>query len=254
MTGLYKKNLTVRSYELRSDGAVGHAVFLQWFQEAAFEASASRGFGMKEYDEMGAAWVMRGVDVEFLGAAHYLDEIEISTWVSDFHRVRSHREYQAHRAGHGTLLARARVDWVFLDATTLAPRRVPADMGVRFEPNGEPALEPIIWPDLSAGKPLGHFETTRRVQMYELDQMQHVNNSVYMNWIEQQAQDAWNSWGLAAIELRSARHKIEYRQAAVGNDMLLLISDAVRMETGIVWRTRIVRGETPLVEALSLSA
>ena len=252
MTIIYKKDLIVQSYELRSDGAVGHAVFLQWFQEAAFEASASGGFGMKEYNDMGAAWVMRGVDVEFLEPAHYLEKIEISTWVSDLHRVRSHREYEAHRAGDHALLARARVDWVFLDLTAFAPRRVPPEMATIFEPNGQPALEAIHWPDLTNGKPLGHFEATRRVQMYELDQMQHVNNSVYVNWIEQQAQDAWSAWGQAAAELNLTRHNFEYRQAALGNDALLLVSDAVTVEARIVWRTRILRGETLLVEALSL--
>ncbi|HEX7587793.1 MAG TPA: acyl-CoA thioesterase [Anaerolineae bacterium] len=253
MTGIYNKTLTVRSYELKSDGGVGHAVFLQWFQEAAFEASASRGFGMKEYNEMGAAWVMRGVDVEFLESARYLEEIEISTWVSDLHRVRSHREYEARRAIDRFLLARARVDWVFLDATTLALRRVPTEMGKLFEPNGRPALVPITWPDLTAGKPLGHFENTRRVQQYELDQMQHVNNSVYVNWIEQHAQDAWGAWGQDAAKLTLVRHNIEYRQAALRNDSLLLLSDATRIDERIIWRNRILRGETPLVEAWSLS-
>jgi len=253
MTAIFKKTLNVRSYELRSDGAVGHAVFLQWFQEAAFEASAAGGFGMKEYNDMGAAWVMRGVDVEFLGAAHYLEEIEISTWVSDLHRVRSHREYQAHRASDHALLARARVDWVFLDLATFAPRRVPSALEALVEPKGLPALAAIHWPDLTTGKALGHFEATRRVQMYELDQMQHVNNAVYVNWIEQQAQDAWNSWGQAAAELSLSRHNIEYRQAAVGNDALILLSDATRVDAGIVWRNLIFRGETLLVEASSLS-
>ena len=254
MTGIYKKTLSVRSYELRSDGVVGHAVFLQWFQETAFEASASRGFGMQEYDEMGAAWVMRGIDIEFLGNAHYLEEIEISTWVSDFHRVRSHREYQAHRVSDHDLLARARVDWVFLDASTFALRRVPAVMGERFEPNGQSALVPLPWPDLSSGKPLGHFESTRRVQQYELDQMQHVNNAVYINWIEQQAHDAWNAWGQSAAALSLARHDVEYRQAALENDTLLLVTDAARVDADIIWRNRILRGETLLVEASSLSA
>ena len=253
MSPIYKKSLTVRSYELRSDGAVGHAVFLQWFQEAAFEASAAGGFGIKQYDAMGAAWVMRSIDVEFLGSPHYLEEIEISTWVSDLHRVRSHREYEAYRASDHTLLARARVDWVFLDLTTYAPRRVLPAMRTLLEPGGQSALAAIHWPDLTTGKSLGHFEATRRVQVYELDQMQHVNNAVYVNWIEQQEQDAWGTWGQADAELNISRHNIEYRQAAVGNDSLLLVSDAARVDAGIIWRNLILRGETLLVEASSLS-
>jgi acyl-CoA thioester hydrolase len=252
MGAIYTKNLQVRSYELRSDGTVGHAVFMQWFQETAFEASASRGFGMRKYDEMGAVWVMREVDVEFLEPARYLEEIQVSTWVSDFHRVRSHREYEARRASDGTLLAHARVDWVFLDATTLALRRVPTEMSTLFELGEHPALEPIVWPDLAAGEALGHFETTRRVQQHELDQMQHVNNAMYVNWIEQQAHDAWRAWGQNPLALNFHRHHIEYRQAAIGDDVLLLVSDAARMGAQILWQHRILRGQTLLIEARSL--
>ncbi len=247
-------NLQVRSSELSRDGTVGHTVFLQWFQEAAFEASAALGYDMKKYDEMGAAWVMRGIDVEFLHAAHYQDKIEISTWVSDFHRVRSHREYEARRAGDQTLLAAARVDWVFLDSQTLALRRLPAEMATLFEPNGQAALEPIDWHDPSTGELLGHFETTRRVQQYELDRMWHVNNTVYVNWIEQQAYDAWRAWGKDAAALNLQRHSIEYRQAARGDDGLKLVSDAAQVDTRVVWRHRIFHDETLLVEARSLSA
>ncbi len=252
MAAIYKKNLQVRSYELSRAGAVNHAVFLQWFQEAAFEASAAGGFGMKVYDEMGAAWVMRNIDVEFRQPARYLDEIEISTWVSDFQRVRSHREYQARRASDHALLAVAHVDWVFLDSTTLALRRVPPEMGARFEPNGQVALEPIAWIPLAAGEALGHFESTRRVQQYELDRMQHVNNTVYVNWIEQQAHEAWRAWGKDPATLNLPRHSIEYRQAAKDDDALQLVSDAARVGAQIVWQHRIMRGETVLIQARSL--
>jgi acyl-CoA thioester hydrolase len=253
MAFIYQKNLHVRSYELNRAGEVNHAVFLQWFQEAAFEASAARGFGMNAYDAMGAAWVMREIDVEFQDAAHYQDQIEISTWVSDFQRVRSHREYQARRASDRALLAIARVDWVFLDSTTLALRRVPPEMGARFEPNGQAALEPIVWHPVTAGEALGHFESTRRVQQYELDRMQHVNNTVYVNWIEQQAHDAWRAWGKDSAALNLQRHLIEYRQAAKDDDALQLVSDAARVGAQVVWQHRIRRGDTLLIEAKSLS-
>ncbi len=252
MTAIYTEKLQVRSYELRQDGAVRHSVFLQWFQEAAFDASTARGYGMKEYDAMGAAWLMRGVDIEFLQAAHYPDKIELKTWVSDFHRVRSHREYEARRVSDGALLARARADWVFLDSKTFALRRIPAETAALFEPNGQLALQPIDWLDLTRGELLGHFETTRRVQQYELDWMQHVNNTVYLNWIEQHAYEAWRAWGIDPAALALQRHWIEYRQAAKGDDTLRLVSDAARVDGNIIWQHRIWRGETLLIEARSV--
>jgi YbgC/YbaW family acyl-CoA thioester hydrolase len=254
MAVVHTLNLRVHSYDLGSNGAAGHAAFLRWFQEAAFEASAARGYGMKEYDAMGAAWLMRSVDVEFLQPARYQDEIEIRTWVSDFQRVRAHREYEARRANDAALLARARADWVFLDSKTFALRRVPAEAAALFEPNGQPALDATRWRDLAEGKPLGHFEATRRVQQYELDWMQHVNNTIYVNWIEQQAHDAWRAWARDPAALNLQRHLIEYRQPAKDGDTLQVISDAARVDAHIVWKHRILRGETLLIQAQSLSA
>ncbi len=127
-------------------------------------------------------------------------------------------------------------------------------MGALFEPNGQAALGPIDWRDPTTGEPLGHFESTRRVQQYELDRMRHVNNTVYVNWIEQQAHDAWRAWGKDAAALNLQRHSIEYRQAAKGDDGLKLVSDAAQVDTRVVWRHRIFHDETLLVEARSLSA
>lgn len=253
MTVLHKNKLQVRSYELNSSGVVNHAVYLQWFQEVAFDASAALGYDMKAYADLNAAWVMRGIDVEFLQPAHYQENIEVTTWVSDFRRVRSHREYEARRASDGALLTRAHADWVFIDSTTFALRRVPAEAVALFAPDGRPAVEPMQWPDPAAGQALGHFEEARRVQKHELDNwMHHVNNSVYVNWIEQQAGDAWRAWGLASGSLNLQRHLIEYRQAALENETLQLVSDAARLDRRIIWNHRILRGDAVLIEARSI--
>lgn len=254
MSSSHTKHHSVTSYELRADGNAGHSAFLQWFQETAFEHSASVGWGMDTYDTHNSTWVMRIIDVEFLQPARYLEEIGIRTWVSDFQRVRSHREYEAFRASDAVLLARARVDWVHLDRTTFAPKRVPQEMGDVFAPNGKPALVPIQWHAVTEGEAIGHYESSRRVYQYELDQMQHVNNTVYLNWIEQQMHDAWRAWSQEVAALNVHRHYIEYRQQAVGDDELRLVSDAARIGNEIIWQHGIYRGEMLLIDAKSLGS
>jgi YbgC/YbaW family acyl-CoA thioester hydrolase len=243
----------VRSYELDRKGEIGHAVLLQWFQETAFQASAALGYGMKKYDELGAAWVMRGIDVEYLQPARYLDVVEVTTWVSDFQRVRSHREYQARRAADAAVIARARVDWVFLDSKTFALRRVPAEAVELFQPSGDIALQPIEWPAIDGEDAVERFESTRRVQEYELDRMQHVNNTVYSNWIEELAIEAWRDWGRNPDELALSRHFIEYRQPAKAGEGLTLVTRAKRISGKTAWSHRILRGDTLIVQAHSIS-
>jgi hypothetical protein len=52
----------------------------------------------------------------------YGDEIEATTWIADFRRVRSRRDYVVH-AGERRV-AHASTDWVFVDGATLRPRRI----------------------------------------------------------------------------------------------------------------------------------
>ena len=64
-------------------------------------------------------------------------------------RVRSYREYELRRVSDGRLVAIAQADWVYINATTLFPRRIPAEAFAAFQPNGRsalasaPLLEPI---------------------------------------------------------------------------------------------------------------
>ncbi|MBI4787088.1 MAG: hypothetical protein HY782_08590 [Chloroflexi bacterium] len=242
----------VRGYELREDGRIGHATFVQWFEEAAIQASAALGYDLAKYHALNAAWVIRDLDVEFLDSPRYGEPVEVTTWVSDFRRIRSHREYQARRANGGELLARGRAEWIFLDLQTMRPRRLSPEMVASFETNSIPALEPMDWPAFESGESLGQWEATRCVQNYEIDQMQHVNNVVYLNWIEQHAREAWVAWERDPAALRLRRHYIQFRQAAQDGDLLRVVTDTARVAGSVIWRHQILRGDTLLVEARSV--
>ena len=252
MFSTFTATFQVRGYELRENGQIGHATLLQWFEETAIQASASLGYDLDKYHALNAAWVIRDLEVEFLGAPQYGDQVQVKTWISDFRRIRSHREYEARRADNGELLARGRAEWIFLDMKTMLPRRLSAEMVASFEANGIPALAPIEWPALEAGECLGHYEATRQVQHYEIDQMRHVNNVVYVNWIEQQARDAWRAWKCDPATLDLKRHYVQYRQPARPGDLLRLASTAARVGVAVVWRHQFFRDDTLLVEARSL--
>jgi len=67
---------------------------------------------------------------------------------------------------------------------------------------------------------------TFRVQPEDIDQLNHVNNVVYVQWIQDAAVNHWNS--VAPDEIKNSfvwvivRHEIDYRQSAKLNDELLI--------------------------------
>jgi acyl-CoA thioester hydrolase len=70
------------------------------------------------------------------------------------------------------------------------------------------------------------FEMTVSVQPADIDEQNHVNNAVYLRWVQDVATAHWNS--LASAEAQAAigwvvlRHEIDYRSpASLGDEILL---------------------------------
>ncbi len=175
MTRIYRRRYRVRGYEVDASSRVHDSVYLNYIQQAAFEASADVGYDTRRYDALGTIWVIRQQNIVYLTPLGYSDEVELTTWVSDFRRVRSHREYELRRVSNQELVAVAQADWVYIDVVTLFPRRIPPDAVEKFQANGRRALDSAPPSEPAApvdGRP---FLYRHRVKAYELDNLRHVN-------------------------------------------------------------------------------
>ncbi|MEO6392355.1 MAG: thioesterase family protein [Pyrinomonadaceae bacterium] len=227
----YTRRFRVRHYELDSFNHVNNAVYANYLQEAAIEASADAGFDLDWYQTRGTRWVIRELSIRYHTPASYLDELDVTTWVSEVRRATSTREYLITRVSDGAMVARARVNWVYVDATTGRPTRIDEAFTDSFAPDGK--QEPIgiriekATPTVDAHR----YHTRRRVQMRELDPSQHVNNGVYLHWIEQAYFDAiragghpveaWEAQGIRAFQ---GGHSIEYFNEARDNEEIEIVS------------------------------
>ncbi|RME47326.1 MAG: acyl-CoA thioesterase, partial [Caldilineae bacterium] len=136
MPRIYRRHFRVRHYELDGRGCVNHAVYLNYFQQAAIEASTDAGYGPERYRAMGVVWLVRKTTLAYEHPAAYGDTLLAETWVSEFRRVQSHREYRLTKTGNGQTVACARMNWAFLDRRTMTPARIPPEMTALFAPNG----------------------------------------------------------------------------------------------------------------------
>jgi acyl-CoA thioester hydrolase len=261
MTRIYQRKFRVRGYEVGANNCVHDSVFLNYVQQAAFEASADAGYDTRRYDALGTIWVIRRQSIAFLAPLSYNDAIVANTWVSDVRRVRSHRETELRRLEGDSVVALARTDWVYIDAVTLFPRRISSDVIEAFEPNGQIALDKA--PPMETLRPVAgrQFVAQHRAKRYELDNLQHVNNANYLNWLYQARADALADVGfpfdasstqLVGLGLTPSpiRYEIEYFQPVTGGQRVELCSQVIGVgETQLHWRHEIRRGETRLVEA-----
>jgi acyl-CoA thioester hydrolase len=129
------------------------------------------------------------------------------------------------------LLVRASADWVYVDRRTLWPARIPAEAIALLPANGRYAVPPArLVPALPAAVQLREFVCRRRVQRHEVDGMAHVNNAMYVTWLEQAVIDALAEWLPAEGDNGWPcwrRHQIEYLSAILPGDEVEIVTRLV---------------------------
>lgn len=248
MTHPFTTRLRVRHYEMNARNELPMSALFRLFQETAMRVTRAAGYGVEWFVERQTVWVLRAMTVEHLRAIRYPDELDVSSWLSDAGKVRVHREYLARDAATGTVVARGRGEWVHLDGATMFPARIPAEILARMQPNGVRAVPRLTPRAYAAPRAPSAYRTRRRVQRYETDGLQHVNNAVYIDWLEEALADTVAPFTSSACQLRVRRHDIEYVRAALPHDDIEI---AVRQigagHCASAWEMTIQRGDELLV-------
>ena len=124
---VYSYEFPVPADALDENGHVNNVRYVQWMQDAAVRHYESIG-GIPLTQAIGATWVVRSHNIEYLRPAFAGDRIQVRTWVVNIRRARSLRCYRFIRVTDGKLLVKGDTDWVFVDAKTGAPRPVPKEI------------------------------------------------------------------------------------------------------------------------------
>jgi acyl-CoA thioester hydrolase len=224
----YTRTFRVRYYECDANGHLYSTNYLRYMQETAFDASAAAGYDMQRYDEIQHHWLIRESQVEFLQPVRYDQHVAVTTWIADFRRVTSLRAYEFRLVETGELVARAFTDWVYLDTQRKRPASIPAALVQAFYPEGAPTdFEPRRPFPASPPPPPEVYRMQRQVKWQDIDALQHVNNAVYMDYVNECSLQVCNAHGWPwqrmvdesfAVYLRQAR--LQYLQPAVLGDEL----------------------------------
>lgn len=132
----YEHTFTVPQEAIDRNGHVNNVVYVQWMQDVAIMHSDATG-GTKAAEDSGGAWVARAHHIEYLRPAYEGDEIIARTWISDAQRATSQRRYQFLRKGDETVIAHGSTDWVFVDAGSGRPRRIPQEVNACYVVEGD---------------------------------------------------------------------------------------------------------------------
>ena len=196
----------VRFDEAGPDGRLRTSVLLRYAQDLAWHHSASRGFGRAWYAERGLTWLVRAAVVAVLAGIEVGSEIVGTTQVVGWRRVLARRLTEFRDPG-GALVASVQIDWVLLDRGG-TPTRIPSEFDAVF---AAPAIATGLASVALDVPPDDAYRLAFTVRPQELDPMDHVNNAVYADWLEEAVIHAGDPFATRAIP-RLAR--LEYAAPA----------------------------------------
>ncbi len=205
---LHEATYRVRFDEAGPDGLLRTSGLLRYAQDVAWLHSTARGFDRDWYSQRELTWLVRCAELEVLVP------VPMGTTLLSRTAVIGQRRVWARRRGEfilpdGMLAGWVHTDWVMIDGRG-GLTRIPAIFAEEFRiPESTDQIGRVALPPTPHGTPSRRFE----VRPHELDPMDHVNNAVYLDWLEEAILAAANGdrEDLAAVP---RRYRLEYAAAA----------------------------------------
>ncbi len=213
----------IRAYEPRADGSIDMGGLARYFELAANLASAASGFSPQWYKDRGEGWVIRDQSIDLRGVARSGEPIRMETWVKSYSRVSAVRDYILTSETDGHIIGAGSATWAYIQRDEQSLQRIPEEIARAIPVAPGSATDPAhklrrISTEVLLGNPL--LFTARR---YESDQMQHINNCVYVDWVCEAATIAAAQQNDKSGSLRDAqieRLEIAYLRSAKSGDIV----------------------------------
>jgi len=134
MNLVFKLSIQVSTDDIDELNHANNVTYLRWVIDAAVEHSISLGYGLKQFAELGGAFVVRKHELEYLRPALLGEKITVETWISSFEGPSTLREYRILRDSDGKTLFTGRTLWVWVDFQTGRSKPIPAELVAAYGP------------------------------------------------------------------------------------------------------------------------
>jgi acyl-CoA thioester hydrolase len=231
----HSRKFRVRYYESDPNGLLSCPNYLRFMQETAFDASSASGYDWDQYQKMNRVWVIRDTQLHALEPVFYNQTLLVKTWIAGFQGITSRRKYAFYRLEDDTsikpeLVARGYSDWVFLDTKNSRPVNIPKELQLRFFPDGLPeTFHRRRRFSLKNNLPDNVFTQKQQVNIQDIDQLQHMNNASYMDYVRETNWRMFERQGFSFVSLQQEQKtllpylsRIRYKVPAHYGDKILV--------------------------------
>lgn len=128
----FRLRLTAAQADVDELGHISNIAYVRWVQEAAVAHSEAVGWAHADYLALGAVFVVRKHELEYLRPAYAGDEVELLTHVAWWRAAVTERQTEVRRVSDGALLVRATTLWAMVATATGRPTRIPLQLEDAF--------------------------------------------------------------------------------------------------------------------------
>ncbi len=201
--------------------------FFKLIQEAAVIHSEQVGFDTKTLLDRGEVWVLNAMAAEIYRYPELREEVSVVTWHKKSKGFKAFRDFNIY-SGDEKLAAAASL-WLYFDLKKKRLIRVPTETGRIYTTEEESALDGIIesWKPEDSFTP--EFETGISVRDSDFDPLNHVNNAVYLDYLETLTARFFDR------KKQITGVKIQYKQE-IGREVTLVKAGLKQTETGCCFK------------------
>jgi len=129
----YLAAVTVAAADIDAYGHVNNAVYMTWFDRAAWEHSAALGLPIETCLQLDRGMAVLRSVIAYLRPAMLGDAIRIATWLLPADgKLRIRRRFQVRREAESSTLARAEIEYACIELSTGRPARWPPEFRERY--------------------------------------------------------------------------------------------------------------------------
>ncbi len=128
----FNHKIIVTKDTIDENNHVNNVIYVKWMQDVANMHSLAVGDTLDMQKQNSYIWVAKSHNIEYIRSAYEGDEVHIKTWVEEYKKSACLRHYEFSNQKN-EILTKAQTIYVYLDATSLRPKKIPQDLANRYK-------------------------------------------------------------------------------------------------------------------------
>jgi acyl-CoA thioester hydrolase len=132
MVPRFALEVTAHSSDIDEVNHVSNLVYVRWIQEVAVAHSASLGWDVNRYRQVGAIFMVRRHEIDYITPVTVDQAVRIETWIESWKAASCVRRTEIVRASDQQVVARGNTRWAYVGLQDGRPQRIPAEIQQHF--------------------------------------------------------------------------------------------------------------------------